>query len=329
MGAGGTPSARPFACNENTPCSLPPSRAPHPADSGLRQGRRWDFRAPTPLCNSVKRAILPVDDSRRAAVRRAEKDQMMAKRRGWFHRRRTESRGDRFERFTTEARRAFTLAQEEARRFNHNYIGTEHLLLGLVREGDGIAARVLTNLGVELPKVRSAVAFIIGQGDGTVTSDPGLTPRTKQVIELAMDEARRLKSKEIGTEHLLLGLVREGEGIAAGVLESFGVGMDQVRTQTMAAIMRPDKPLPPLPPPSPRRQGMAINQPHGTVGAVRAQELVYGLPLPPETLTKLAAVAQRLNRPLDDLMREAIARTWLADAAPPTDADPSPPGSTS
>jgi len=77
---------------------------------------------------------------------------------------------------------------------------------------------------------------------------------------------------------------------------------------------------------SARRQGMAINQPHGTVAAVRAQELVYGLPLPPETLTKLAAVAQRLNRPLDDLMREAIARTWLADAPPPTDADPSSPG---
>src|SRR4051812_35011985 len=139
---------------------------------------------------------------------------------------------DRFEKFTERARKVLTLAQEEAQRFNHNYIGTEHLLLGLVREGDGVAARVLNNLGVELNKVRSAVEFIIGRGDRATTGEIGLTPRAKRVIELAVDEARRLNHSYIGTEHLLLGLVREGEGIAAGVLESLGVNLERVRGET-------------------------------------------------------------------------------------------------
>ncbi len=139
---------------------------------------------------------------------------------------------DRFDKFTERARRVLTLAQEEAHRFNHNYIGTEHILLGLVREGDGVAAKVLANLGVELNKVRSAVEFIIGRGDRTVLGEIGLTPRAKKVIELAVDEARRLSHSYIGTEHLLLGLVREGEGIAAGVLESLGVNLERVRAET-------------------------------------------------------------------------------------------------
>ena len=139
---------------------------------------------------------------------------------------------DRFDKFTERARRVLTLAQEEAQRFNHNYIGTEHLLLGLVREGDGVAAKVLSNLGVDLNKVRSAVEFIIGRGKRTGTGEIGLTPRAKKVIELAVDEARRLNHSYIGTEHLLLGLVREGEGIAAGVLESLGVNLERVRGET-------------------------------------------------------------------------------------------------
>ena len=138
---------------------------------------------------------------------------------------------DRFDKFTERARRVLTLAQEEALRFNHNYIGTEHLLLGLVREGEGVAAKVLSNMGVELNKVRSAVEFIIGRGDRAVMGEIGLTPRAKKVIELAVDEARRLGHHYIGTEHLLLGLVREGEGIAAGVLESLGVSLDKVRAE--------------------------------------------------------------------------------------------------
>jgi len=138
---------------------------------------------------------------------------------------------ERFDKFTERARKVLQLAQEEAQRFNHNYIGTEHLLLGLVREGEGVAAKVLANLGVDLNKVRSAVEFIIGRGERTVTGDIGLTPRAKKVIELSVEEARRLNHNYIGTEHLLLGLVREGEGIAAGVLESLGVSLDKVRQQ--------------------------------------------------------------------------------------------------
>ena len=143
---------------------------------------------------------------------------------------------DRFDKFTERARKVLTLAQEEAQRFNHNYIGTEHLLLGLVREGEGVAAKVLANMGVELNKVRSAVEFIIGRGDRMVMGEIGLTPRAKKVIELAVDEARRLNHHYIGTEHLLLGLVREGEGIAAGVLESLGVSLDKVRAQVIHVL---------------------------------------------------------------------------------------------
>src|SRR6188508_1997708 len=134
---------------------------------------------------------------------------------------------DRFDKFTDRARKVLTLAQDEAQRFNHNYIGTEHLLLGLVREGEGVAARVLENMNVEL---------IIGRGDRPVVGEVGLTPRAKRVIELAIDEARRLGHNYIGTEHLLLGLVREGEGIAAGVLESLGVNLDKVRHQVIHVL---------------------------------------------------------------------------------------------
>ncbi|MGB3329967.1 MAG: Clp protease N-terminal domain-containing protein, partial [Thermomicrobiales bacterium] len=143
---------------------------------------------------------------------------------------------EKFDKFTDRARKVLTLAQEEAQRFNHNYIGTEHLLLGLVREGDGVAAKVLANMGVQLPKVRSAVEFIIGRGDSMIMGEIGLTPRAKKVIELSVDEARRLNHHYIGTEHLLLGLVREGEGIAAGVLESLGVNLEKVRAQVMQVV---------------------------------------------------------------------------------------------
>ncbi|MBT17830.1 MAG: NDP-hexose 4-ketoreductase [Dehalococcoidia bacterium] len=138
----------------------------------------------------------------------------------------------RFEKFSERARRVLSLAQEEAQRFNHNYIGTEHILLGLAREADGVAARVLTSLGVELSKARSAVEFIIGRGERPSPGDIGLTPRAKKIIELAVDEARRLSHHYIGTEHLLIGIMREGEGVAAGVLESLGVSLDKVRTET-------------------------------------------------------------------------------------------------
>jgi ATP-dependent Clp protease ATP-binding subunit ClpA len=134
-----------------------------------------------------------------------------------------------FEKFTNRARIVMTLAQDEAQRLGHNYMGTEHLLLGLVREGEGVAAVALKRLGVSLDDARAAVLHIIGHSDRIVAGEVGLTPRAKKVIELAVDEARRMGHHYIGTEHLLLGLLREGEGIACGVLESLGVKLERTR----------------------------------------------------------------------------------------------------
>lgn len=142
----------------------------------------------------------------------------------------------RYAKLTERARKALTLAEEEARRFRHNYIGTEHQLLGLVAEGEGVGARVLKDLGVDLGTVRSSVEFIVGRGDKEVAGSVSLTPRAKRVMELAEDEARRLNHNYIGTEHLLLGLVREGEGIAAGVLESLGVSMQRARKRVLDVV---------------------------------------------------------------------------------------------
>lgn len=138
----------------------------------------------------------------------------------------------RFDKFSERARRVLTSAQDEAQRLNHSYIGTEHLLLGLIREEEGVGAKVLTSLGVTLSKVRSAVEYIIGRGEKAATGEIELTPRAKRVIELAIDEARHLGHNYIGTEHLLLGLLHEGEGVAASVLESFGITLEQARTET-------------------------------------------------------------------------------------------------
>jgi ATP-dependent Clp protease ATP-binding subunit ClpA len=143
------------------------------------------------------------------------------------------------DKFSQRARGVLALAQEEARNLNHNYIGTEHLLLGLLREQEGVAAKVLSDLGVELGKARQAVEFTIGRGNQAADGDIGLTPRARKVIELAVEEARNLGHHYIGTEHLLLGLVREGEGIAAGVLESLGATMKKVRRETLRALSGP------------------------------------------------------------------------------------------
>jgi len=153
-----------------------------------------------------------------------------------------------FDRFNDRAKRVLALAQDEAIRLNHNYIGTEHLLLGLVREGDGVAAGVLASLGVELSEVRTAVEFIIGRGDQTTTpSEITLSPRTKKVIELAIDEARRMGDEHVGTEHILLGLVREGEGIASGILESLGIELGTLRQQVLKVMGRNEPTSTPTP----------------------------------------------------------------------------------
>ena len=142
-----------------------------------------------------------------------------------------------FDRFNDRAKRVLALAQDEAIRFNHNYIGVEHLLLGLIREGEGIAANVLQSLGVELAKARTSVEFVIGRGDSTTPpNDITLTPRLKKVIELAIDEAKKLGHSHVGTEHLLLGMVREGGSIGTGVLESLGVTLEKVRHQVIATL---------------------------------------------------------------------------------------------
>jgi ATP-dependent Clp protease ATP-binding subunit ClpC len=137
----------------------------------------------------------------------------------------------RFEKFSERARRALTRAQEEAQRFGHNYIDTEHVLLGLIAEEEGVASKVLANLGVAPNKIRAAVEFVVGRGERSSIGEVGLTPRAKRVIELAVDEARRLNHSYIGTEHLLLGLLREREGAAVGVLESFGITLEKAQTE--------------------------------------------------------------------------------------------------
>lgn len=146
------------------------------------------------------------------------------------------SQRDRFDRFTERARHVLWLAQEEAHRFRHNYMGTEHLLLGLIREGDGVAARVLRRMDVDLEEVRRNVEAIIGRGKHIVAGEVGLTPRAKKVMELAVEEARRLNHYYIGTEHLLLGLIREGEGIGARVLESSGIKLNRARQEVEAEL---------------------------------------------------------------------------------------------
>ena len=151
----------------------------------------------------------------------------------------------RFEKFSERARRVLSYAQEEAQRFEDNYIGTEHILLGLVRETEGVASRVLINLGVELDKIKSSVEFIIERQEKGSSKEIGLTPTSKKVIELAVDEARRLGHHYIGTEHLLTGLMREGDGVAAGVLESLGINLDKLREETSRVLQqRTPKPKP-------------------------------------------------------------------------------------
>lgn len=141
-----------------------------------------------------------------------------------------------FEKFTKDSRRALGFAREEAIRFNHNYIGTEHLLLGLIHEAEGVVARILSNLGVELNKIRSAVEFIVGRGERPSVGEVGLTPRAKKVLELAVDEARRMNHRDVDTTHLLIGIMREGEGVAAGVLESFHVTLEKIRVETVRVL---------------------------------------------------------------------------------------------
>ena len=144
-----------------------------------------------------------------------------------------------FERFTDRARRVVVLAQEEARHLNHNYIGTEHILLGLLNEGEGIAAQALESLDIDLASVRDEVVKIIGQGQQSPSGHIPFTPRAKKVLELSLREALQLGHNYIGTEHILLGLIREGEGVAAQVLQQLGAELQKVRQTVIQLLSGP------------------------------------------------------------------------------------------
>src|SRR6476619_235248 len=141
-----------------------------------------------------------------------------------------------FERFTDRSRRVIVLAQEEARILDHGYIGTEHILLGLIRESDGHAARALESLGISLDAVRQQVEEIIGRGQEAPSGHIPFTPRAKKVLELSLREAQQLGHNYIGTEHILLGLIREGEGVAAQVLVRLGAELNRVRPQVLQLL---------------------------------------------------------------------------------------------
>src|SRR5213083_1662751 len=145
-----------------------------------------------------------------------------------------------FERFTDRARRVVVLAQEEARMLNHNYIGTEHILLGLIHEGEGVATKALESLGISLEAVRQQVEEIIGQGQQAPSGHIPFTPRAKKVLELSLREALQLGHNYIGTEHILLGLIREGEGVAAQVLQRLGGDLNRVRAEVMEVLAAPE-----------------------------------------------------------------------------------------
>jgi ATP-dependent Clp protease ATP-binding subunit ClpC len=170
-----------------------------------------------------------------------------------------------FERFTDRARKVLTLAQEEARLLNHSFIGTEHVLLGLIHEGDGVGAQALRSLGISLEAVREKVEETIGMAGSAPSGSPPFTPRAKKVLELSLREALQLNHSYIGTEHILLGLVREGEGVAATVLVSLGADLGRVRQEVIKLTSGGREPY----------EGEALNEVPGTVrGRLEATEPV-------------------------------------------------------
>jgi ATP-dependent Clp protease ATP-binding subunit ClpC len=177
-----------------------------------------------------------------------------------------------FERFTDRARRVVVLAQEEARMLNHNYIGTEHILLGLLHEGEGVAARALESLGISREAVRQQVEEIIGQGQQAPAGHIPFTPRAKRVLELSLRESLQLGHQYIGTEHILLGLIREGEGVAAQVLVRLGADLNRVRQQVIQLL-----------------HGPRGAEREGSAAAPRERGL------PPEVAARLDAIDSRLS----------------------------------
>ena len=198
-----------------------------------------------------------------------------------------------WQRFTERARRVVFFAQEEAGRLGENYVSSEHLLLGLVRENDTVAARVLEQVGVSLGRIRSEIERQVARGDGRLGQDMQLTPRAKRVIDLAYDEARQLNNNYIGTEHLLLGLIREAEGLAGRILFNLGVNLEHTRNVVMQ--------LQDAEPGAQQRQGSSTDAwprpaapPVGTRGVLRdagSGEDSSAAPAPPRAVVEVAASA--------------------------------------
>ncbi len=200
-----------------------------------------------------------------------------------------------FERFSDRARRAVVLAQEEARMLNHNYIGTEHLLLGLIHEGEGAAARVLDSFEVDLDRVRSLVKEMVGPGGGRpVLGHIPFTPRAKKVLELSLRESRDLGHGDIGTEHLLLGLIREGDGVGAQVMERVGLRLPEVRQAVVEVV---------------GAAGGAAAQPEFAEGEISPEEFI--IEQAPQPGGPISARCPWCDRPLEEV---AVHRTLSAPA---------------
>ena len=184
-----------------------------------------------------------------------------------------------FERFTDRARRVVVLAQDEAKMLNHNYIGTEHILLGLIHEGEGVAAKALEQMGISLEAVREQVEEIIGHGQTQPTGHIPFTPRAKKVLELSLREALQMNHSYIGTEHILLGLIREGEGVAAQVLIKLGADLNRVRNTVLQLLS-------------------------GYQGTTEGQPITSGAPEMGETPRGNATVLDQFGRNLTQAARE-------------------------
>jgi ATP-dependent Clp protease ATP-binding subunit ClpA len=231
-----------------------------------------------------------------------------------------------FERFTDRARRVVVLAQEEARLLNHNFIGTEHLLLGLIQEHDGVAAQVLTRLGVDLAATRARVENIVGHGDSAPSGHIPFTPRAKKVLELSLRESLSLDHNHIGTEHILLGLLREGEGVGAMALVASGVDLSTVRQEVLRFLASHDPEVVPQGMEPLADTGDAVKlmleaQRLAGEGPVRAEHLLLAIVNEQDTLTARAFAAlgvtpEALTEKLIELQREEI-------PGEPADDDPS------
>jgi ATP-dependent Clp protease ATP-binding subunit ClpA len=218
-----------------------------------------------------------------------------------------------FERFTERARQVVVLAQDEARTLRHNYIGTEHLLLGLLREQDGLAARVLDSFAVTVEEVRAQVVGIVGEGDEVTTGQIPFTPRAKKVLELSLREARAMRHGYIGTEHILLGLVRENEGVAARILLDFGADAETISNEVAPMLSGPDRPSEEgpgdLPPDAPRDLVEGLGRVRAAKEeAIEAQDFERAVELrEEERRIVLAARRARGSFPRPGLMRRGVA----------------------